>query len=68
MRNTALLLAASAIAAAASGCVSLKRSPEARYFVLRPLAEPAAARDTAAESLLGLCRCASPSRSPGRSS
>jgi len=54
VRNTALLLAAAAIAAAASGCVSLKRSPEARYFVLRPLAEPAAARDTPEESLLGL--------------
>jgi uncharacterized protein len=54
VRNTALLLAASALAATAAGCVSLKRSPEARYFVLRSLAEPAAARDTAPESLLGL--------------
>jgi uncharacterized lipoprotein YmbA len=54
VRNAVLLLAASAAAAAAAGCVSLKRSPEARYFVLRPLAEPAAARDTPEESLLGL--------------
>jgi uncharacterized lipoprotein YmbA len=53
VRMTALLVAASALAAG-SGCVPVKRSPEARYLVLRAVAEPAAAPGPNQESLLGL--------------
>lgn len=35
-----VLLAVAALAAAAPACVSLKRTPEARFFVLRSLVEP----------------------------
>lgn len=53
------VLAAALCSAALSGCVSLQRSPEARYFVLRSLAEgpasPAApAAAVADEWLLGV--------------
>lgn len=59
-------LAAALCAVALSGCVSLQRSPEARYFVLRSLAEPAAspgpqAAAPADEWLLGVL----PARLPG---
>lgn len=46
MRTHAALpvfVAAVAAAAATAGCVSLKRTPEARFFVLRSVAEPQAA-------------------------
>jgi len=42
MRARAFVLSLAAIAAAATGCVSLKRTPEARFFVLRSVAEPPA--------------------------
>jgi uncharacterized lipoprotein YmbA len=42
-QRSALQLAGLALALAVSGCVSLKRTPEARFFVLRSLAEPPAA-------------------------
>jgi uncharacterized lipoprotein YmbA len=45
---------------AVSGCVSLKRSPEASYFVLRSLAEPTAAPDSGEESLLGVLQARVP--------
>jgi hypothetical protein len=40
MRARAALGLVAAALAAASGCVSLKRTPEARFFVLRSVAEP----------------------------
>jgi uncharacterized lipoprotein YmbA len=50
LASLALLLAA----AAAGGCVSLKRTPEARYFVLRPLLEPSPPADRLPEGAVGL--------------
>jgi hypothetical protein len=51
----AAVAAAVAVAAAAPACVSLKRTPEARFFVLRALAEPDAASEAArAPGLVGL--------------
>ena len=48
-------LATTGLAMALAGCVSLKRTPEARFFVLRPLAEAPAATDTSATAgLVGL--------------
>ena len=48
-------LASVGVAAALAGCVSLKRTPEARFFVLRPIAEAPPATDTpAAAGLVGL--------------
>ena len=41
-----LAFGALALALAGAGCVSLKRTPEARFFVLRSLAEPPAAPAT----------------------
>jgi uncharacterized lipoprotein YmbA len=41
-RGPGLSLLAAALAAVAPACVSLKRTPEARFFVLRSLAEPRA--------------------------
>lgn len=43
MRTRAALGVVAAALAVASGCVSLKRTPEARFFVLRSVAEPKAA-------------------------
>jgi uncharacterized lipoprotein YmbA len=56
MRRTPLALPATiGLAMALTGCVSLKRTPEARFFVLRPLAEdPAATAPRAPASLVGL--------------
>ena len=55
------LVAAAALVAALAACVSLKRTPEARFFVLRAVAEGPAAQVTApAPSLVGLLRVALP--------
>ncbi len=55
------LVAAAALVAALAACVSLKRTPEARFFVLRAVAEGPAAQATApAPSLVGLLRVALP--------
>ena len=61
MRARAVLLLA--LAPIAAGCVSLKRTPEARFFVLRSLAEPPTAPDPEASPvrLAGLL----PVRLPG---
>jgi hypothetical protein len=54
-------IAAALLAVALSACVSLKRTPEARFFVLRSLAEPPAAAQTAlAPALVGLLPVALP--------
>jgi uncharacterized lipoprotein YmbA len=50
-RSVAALLAAGALA----GCVPLKRTPEARFFTLRPVAEPPARpASTATGGIVGL--------------
>jgi uncharacterized lipoprotein YmbA len=57
MRTRLVVIAWSAAAAAAlCGCVSLKRTPEARFFTLRSVLEPKEAPPTAAQpgSLVGL--------------
>jgi uncharacterized lipoprotein YmbA len=43
MRARLVVASWAALGVAGTGCVSLKRTPEARFFVLRSLAEPAAA-------------------------
>jgi hypothetical protein len=49
------LLGSAGLALALAGCVSLKRTPEARFFVLRALAEPPTAADAPATTgLFGL--------------
>lgn len=54
-RSPLAAVAAAALAAALPSCVSLKRTPEARFFVLRALAEPPAAPGPAsAPGLVGL--------------
>jgi uncharacterized lipoprotein YmbA len=58
----ALAATIATLALGASGCVALKRTPEARFFVLRSLAEPPAAPQApAAVRLVGLL----PTRIPG---
>jgi uncharacterized lipoprotein YmbA len=57
--KTAPLLAVAGLVAA-SACVSLQRSPEARYFVLRPLAEPDSVPATGEETLLGVLQARIP--------
>jgi len=62
MRTRAALGVVAAALAAASGCVSLKRTPEARFFVLRSVAEPeAAAASASRRGLVGVM----PVRLPG---
>ncbi len=61
MRRRAALGVVAAALAAASGCVSLKRTPEARFFVLRSVAEPQAAAGPAARGFVGVM----PVRLPG---
>jgi hypothetical protein len=54
-RSRLAAVAAAAVAAVLPACVSLKRTPEARFFVLRALAEPPAAPGAAsAPGLVGL--------------
>jgi hypothetical protein len=54
-RRLSASLTSVGLAVAIAGCVSLKRTPEARFFVLRPLAEAPAATDTSATAeLIGL--------------
>jgi uncharacterized lipoprotein YmbA len=60
MRVRGLVLSLVAAAVVASGCVGLRRSPQARFFVLRSVAEPAAAVETSG-GLLGVM----PVRIPG---
>jgi uncharacterized lipoprotein YmbA len=59
MRRASAVLAL-AVLAAAPACVSLKRTPEARFFVLRTLAEPPAAESGGAPALVGLLPVALP--------
>ena len=59
MKRAPAVLAMAALAAALPACVSLKRTPEARFFVLRALAEPPAAPQ-AAPALVGLLPVALP--------
>ncbi len=55
------VLAVAGLVAALPACVSLKRTPEARFFVLRSLAEPPAAPQSAqAPALVGLLPVALP--------
>ena len=49
MRARGFVFSCAALTLAAPGCVALKRTPEARFFVLRSLAEPAAAPDGPAQ-------------------
>jgi hypothetical protein len=57
-----VLLVLAGLGAGAPGCVSLKRTPEARFFVLRSLVEPPAATPAGAtSSLVGVL----PVRLPG---
>ena len=54
------VLAVAGLVAALPACVSLKRTPEARFFVLRTLAEPPAAELGASPALVGLLPVALP--------
>ena len=54
------VLAVAGLVAALPACVSLKRTPEARFFVLRTLAEPPAAETSASPALVGLLPVALP--------
>jgi uncharacterized protein len=54
MRARAALGVTAATLAVAAGCVSLKRTPEARFFVLRSLAQPAAAPAQATQGFVGV--------------
>ena len=54
------VLALAGLAGALPACVSLKRTPEARFFVLRTLAEPPAAETSASPALVGLLPVALP--------
>jgi len=60
MRRALAVLALAGLAAALPACVSLKRTPEARFFVLRTLAEPPAAEAGATPALVGLLPVALP--------
>jgi hypothetical protein len=60
MRRALAALALAGLAAALPACVSLKRTPEARFFVLRTLAEPPGADSGAAPALVGLLPVALP--------
>lgn len=60
MRRALAVLALAGLAAAWPACVSLKRTPEARFFVLRTLAEPPAAESGATPALVGLLPVALP--------
>ena len=61
MRARLVVASWAALGLAVTGCVSLKRTPEARFFVLRSLAEPAAAPALAKQGLVGVL----PVRLPG---
>jgi uncharacterized lipoprotein YmbA len=63
MRTRLVVIAGSGAALALAGCVSLKRTPEARFFVLRAVVEPGEAPAAAAPigSFVGLL----PVRVPG---
>ena len=54
------VFAVAGLVAALPACVSLKRTPEARFFVLRTLAEPPAAELGASPALVGLLPVALP--------
>jgi hypothetical protein len=60
MRRAPAVLTLAGLAAAIPACVSLKRTPEARFFVLRTLAEPPAAESGPAPALVGLLPVALP--------
>lgn len=55
------VLALLAVALGLAACVSLKRTPEARFFFLRPLAEPALEGERGAGQVVGVM----PARLPG---
>ena len=59
MTRAHAVLATAALSVALPACVSLRRTPEARFFVLRALAEPPAAPQ-AAPALVGLLPVALP--------
>ena len=54
MRARAFVLSWAALGLAVPGCVSLKRTPQARYFVLRSLVEPAAPVTPAKRGVVGV--------------